>query len=67
LEEYVKGKQIFLKFDPSFKPNNDEILAYVFLKNKIFVNKEMIKQGFAKIQEYDFLYKDNFMKVEKGS
>jgi modification methylase len=67
LEEYVKGKQIFLKFDPSFKPNNDEILAYVFLKNKIFVNKEMIKQGFAKIQEYDFLYKDNFMKVERGS
>jgi len=66
LEEYVKGKQIFLKFDHSFKPNNDEILAYVFLKNKIFVNKEMIKQGFAKIQKYDFMYKDSFMKVERG-
>jgi len=67
LEKYVEGKQIVLKFDPLFKPKNDEILAYVFLKNKIFVNKEMIKQGFAEIQKYNFRYKENFIKIERGN
>lgn len=66
LEEYIKGKQVFLKFDPLFKPESDVVPAYVFLKNKIFVNKEMIKQGFAEIQKYDFQYRNNFMKIKAG-
>jgi len=63
LEEYIKGKQIYLKFDPLYKPENDVISAYVFLKNKIFVNKEMIRQNFAEVQKYNFKYRDNFMKI----
>ena len=66
LEEYVKGKQIFLKFDPLFKPKGDIIPAYVFLKNKIFINKELIKQKLAKIPEYNFKYKNNFVKLIEG-
>lgn len=49
LEEYVKGKQVFLKFDSSFKPKGDVMPAYVFLKNKIFVNKELIKRKSAQL------------------
>ena len=64
LEEYVKGKKVFLKFDPKFKPENGEVPAYVFLKNKIFINKEMIKMGLAEIDERDFIYKRNFLKVK---
>ncbi len=67
LEEYVKGKQVFLKFDSSFKPSEDVMPAYVFLKNKIFVNKELIKQQLAKIPEYNFKYKDNFAKLIVGA
>ncbi|MEM5793240.1 MAG: DNA methyltransferase [Candidatus Aenigmatarchaeota archaeon] len=67
LEEYVKGKQVFLKFDPSFNPKEEPIPAYVFLKNKIFVNKEMIKQKLAKIPQYTFKYKDNFSKLIVGA
>jgi len=66
LEEYVKGKHVFLKFDPRFKPENGEIAAYVFLKNKIFVNREMIKMGFADVEEIDFRYKKNFAKIKSG-
>ncbi len=64
LEKFVKGKKVFLKFDPSYQPENNITPAYVFLKNKIFINKEMIKQGFADIQEGNFLYKNNFTKVK---
>lgn len=67
LEEYIKGKQVFLKFDSSFKPNKEVIPAYVFLKNKIFVNKELIKHNLAKIPEYEFKYKDNFEKLMAGA
>lgn len=66
LKEYVEGKQVFLKFDPSFKPNEDTVLAYLFLKNRIFINKEMIKQGVAKVPEYNFKYKDAFVKLKMG-
>jgi len=64
LEKFVKGKKVFLKFDASYQPENNITPAYVFLKNKIFINKEMIKQGFADIQEGNFLYKNNFAKVK---
>jgi len=67
LERYVKGKQVFLKFDPKYKPKNGEIAAYVFLKNKIFVNKEMIKMMLADVEEADFRYKKNFEEIrQKG-
>jgi len=68
LNEYVRGKQILLKFDPVFKPKNEKdiIPAYVYLKNKIFINKEMVKQGFSEIAENDFKYRDKFIKVNKA-
>ncbi|CUS86140.1 DNA modification methylase [Candidatus Kryptonium thompsonii] len=32
LEKFVKGKKVFLKFDPSYQPENNITPAYVFLK-----------------------------------
>lgn len=64
LEKFVKGKQVFLKFDPSYKPEKNIIHAYVFLKNKIFINKELLRQGIADVQEGHFLYKNNFIRIK---
>ncbi|MCX8179363.1 MAG: DNA methyltransferase [Candidatus Aenigmarchaeota archaeon] len=64
LEKFVKGKKVFLKFDPSYKPEKNIVPAYVFLKNKIFINKEMLRQGIADVQEGHFLYKNNFIKIK---
>jgi len=66
LEEYVKGKQVSIKFDPLFAPEKDIVPAYVFLKNKIFINKEMIKQKLAEIPPQNFRYKSNFIKSKAG-
>lgn len=63
LEKFVKGKQVFLKFDPAFEMQDNKVQAYLFLKNKIFINKEMIKLGMSKIPEYSFKYKDSFIKL----
>ncbi len=64
LEKFVKGKRVFLKLDPSYEPEKNAVPAYVFLKNRIFINKEMLKQDIADIQEGHFLYKDSFMKIK---
>ncbi|MEM5882328.1 MAG: DNA methyltransferase [Candidatus Aenigmatarchaeota archaeon] len=67
LENFVKGKYVFLKFDPLYKPNDKNVQAYVFLKNKIFINKEMIKKGLAKVEDRNFLYKEKFLSIIQNS
>jgi DNA modification methylase len=67
LNKYVKGKQVFLKFETGkdFYHNNS-VDAYVYLKNKIFINKKMLEMGLAKVDtERDFSYKNKFMEFSK--
>ena len=63
LNDYVKGKQVFLEFDSLSKPESETVPAYVFLKNKIFINKELVRQGLADIQGGNFRYRPNLIKV----
>ncbi len=68
LRKYVKGKKVFLKFDNNVKPENkDSIYAYVYLKNKIFINRKMIQMRLAEVDNTkNFTYKRKFMEVLSG-
>ncbi len=68
LNRYIKGKQVFLKFDSENIPTEeDEVEAYVYLKNKIFVNRKMIQMGLADVDEsVNFRYKKKFMEARSG-
>lgn len=66
LEDFVKGKQVFLKFDQSATAKNEAIPAYLFLKNRIFINKEMVKSGLAEAKNGNSKYKENFLKAMAG-
>jgi len=63
LNEYVKGKQVFLEFDISSKPESEIVPAYVFLKNRIFINKELVKQGMARVLNGNFKYRTNLIRI----
>jgi len=65
LERFVKGKKVFLKFDTEQKPaSKDKVSAYVYLKNKIFINRKMLQMGLAKVDlNKDFSYKERFLEV----
>lgn len=65
LKDYVQGKRVFLKFD-SNPVRKDTVLAYIYLKNKIFINKEMIRMGFAKPADYYFSHKKKFVEIWMG-
>lgn len=69
LERYVKGKHILLKFDPVIEPGNkNHVEAYVYLKNKIFINRKMIQMGLAQVYKgKDFLYRKKFLEVAGGA
>ncbi len=48
-QRYLVGKQIFLKFDqPTKTVDEHSVRAYVYLKNKIFVNAYLLKSGIAR-------------------
>lgn len=64
LEKFVKGKYVFLKFDISPRIEEGMVPAYVYLKNHIFVNKEMIKLGIARPADYHFSYKEKFREIQ---
>jgi site-specific DNA-methyltransferase (adenine-specific) len=48
LEKFVGGKKVILRFDAIKHDDAGTPLAYLFLKNRIFINAELIKTGLAK-------------------
>lgn len=53
LKKYVLGKEVFLKFEGNKILNEDTITAYVYLKNKIFINRYLINSGMG-IPSFDY-------------
>jgi len=66
LQDYILGKNVFLKFHDNKVINQNTVMAYVYLKNKIFVNAYLIKSGLA-IPDFsvNHKYKDKFIQLWK--
>lgn len=47
LNRYILGKEVFLKMNGNKIIDKDTVMADVYLKNKIFINKYLIKSGMA--------------------
>ena len=67
-KEYLQKKfatqKVFLKYDQVKHDNENNLLCYVYLKNKTFINAHLIKNGLAVVNiEMDFKYKDKFIKL----
>ena len=65
--EFLKNKtdnqQVFLKFDKIKYDDSNNLFAYVYLKNKTFLNAHLLKNGLALTDEnQDFKYKKKFLK-----
>ncbi len=64
LQMKTKGQKVFIKFDEKKYDNENRLLAYVYLKNKTFLNAHLIKNGLAEVDtSYDFKYKNKFLKL----
>jgi DNA modification methylase len=66
LRDYLLRKDIILKFDNNKILDKNTVVAYVYLKNKIFVNAYLIKSGLA-IPDFsvNHKYKEKFIGLWK--
>ncbi len=62
----TKGQNVFMKFDQIKFDENNNLLCYLYLKNKTFLNAHLVKQGLVDVDEtIDFKHKQNFLKFRK--
>jgi site-specific DNA-methyltransferase (adenine-specific) len=66
LEEILKGQKVFLKFDKKKHDSENNLLCYLYLKNKTFVNAHLLKKNLVQVDEtYYFKYKDKFQRYKE--
>ncbi len=68
LNYLTHGKKVFLKFDSIKYDSEDNLLGYLYLKNKTFVNAHLIKNGFAQADiSIEYKYKTRFLRYQNGT
>jgi site-specific DNA-methyltransferase (adenine-specific) len=50
LQKLTRGQKVFLKFDEKKFDDQDNLLVYLYLKNKTFVNRHLIRSGLVDIE-----------------
>jgi len=64
LIEKTKGKRVFLKYDNVKHDSENNLLCYLYLENKTFINAHLIKSGLVQVDtDIDFKYKEKFLNI----
>ncbi|MEM3086982.1 MAG: DNA methyltransferase [Halobacteria archaeon] len=67
VEGLVRGQKVFLKFDDQKYDARGDLLAYLFLKNKTFVNLHLVRSGLVEVDDAsNYRTKRKFI-AERGS
>jgi len=62
LREKTLGKKVFLKFDTKKYDEKNNLLCYLYLWNKTFLNAHLIKNGLVDVETtLDYKYKTKFL------
>jgi modification methylase len=66
LIEKTKGKRVFLKFDSEKYDDENNLLGYLYLENKTFINAHLIKSGLVNVDaNINFKYKSKFVELSQ--
>ncbi len=66
LNAKIKGKRIFLKYDRQKYDEENNLLCYLYLQNKTFVNAHLIRSGFVDIEtDFDYKHKGKFVTLSE--
>lgn len=62
IRDTVKGKRVFLKYDTEKYDANNNMLVYLYLENKTFINAHILKDKLAWVDsKSDYKYKQKFL------
>ncbi len=66
LNTKLKNQRIFLRFDNQKYDGNGNLLCYLYLKNKTFINAHLLKNKLVDVDtNLDFRYKEKFINLLK--
>ena len=61
LTEKTKGKKVYMKYDEVKYDGDSNLLCYLYLDNKTFLNAHLLKNGLVDLDEtYPFKYRNKF-------
>ncbi|CEG12546.1 Modification methylase MjaI (fragment) [groundwater metagenome] len=64
LQTKLKNQKVFIKFDNSKYDSENNLLCYLYLQNKTFINAHLIKAGFVDVDDnFDYKYKLKFLNL----
>lgn len=64
LRQKTRNQKVFMKFDEVKYDDSNNLLCYLYLKNKTFLNAHLIKEGLVRVNiEVDFKYKNKFSRL----
>ncbi|GHV09637.1 methyltransferase [Bacteroidia bacterium] len=64
LRDKLRGKKVFLKYDECKHDRDNNLMAYLYLENKTFVNAHLLKDGMADVDESaEYEYKNKFLTI----
>ena len=67
LENLTKGQKVFLRFDEVKYDKQNNLLCYLYLRNKTFVNAHVIKAGLVDVDTtYRYKHKSKFLKYKRS-
>jgi site-specific DNA-methyltransferase (adenine-specific) len=65
LLDKTRGQKVFLRFDNQKYDQNSNLLCYLYLQNRTFINAHVIKAGLVEVDELiDYKYKDKFLSLQ---
>jgi len=68
LSEKLRGKKVFLKYDETKHDSESNLMVYLYLENKTFINAHLLKENLALVDNsIDFKYKIKFLNLLKSS
>ena len=64
LKEKTRGQKVFMRFDAVKHDKENNLLCYLYLWNKTFLNAHLIKNGLVDVENsFDYKYKSRFLKL----
>ncbi|MBI4645606.1 MAG: thermonuclease family protein, partial [Bacteroidia bacterium] len=64
LSDKTNGKRVFIKYDNVKYDKENNLLCYLYLENKTFINAHLIKNGLVQVDsDIDYKYKDKFLNL----
>jgi site-specific DNA-methyltransferase (adenine-specific) len=68
LADKTRGQKVFCKFDRMMHDEENNLLCYLYLANKTFLNAHLIRTGLVAVDaSMDYRWKDRFLRGNGGN